>query len=36
MFIFFPTNHAVYENMWKNEVQPDRPQMTIQCPLHAG
>jgi len=23
---FFP---AVYEKMWKNTVQPDRPQMTI-------
>jgi hypothetical protein len=31
-------NRAVYE-MWKNMVEPDRPQMTIQndaCALHAG
>jgi hypothetical protein len=27
--IFFPENHAVYEIMWKNIVEPDRPQMTI-------
>jgi hypothetical protein len=26
---FFPENPAVYELMWKNMVQPDRPQMTI-------
>jgi len=25
-----PENHAVYEIMWKNMVQPDRPQMTTQ------
>jgi hypothetical protein len=25
---FFITNHAIYEIMWKNIVQPDRPQMT--------
>ena len=32
-------NCAVYEIMWKNMVEPDRPQMTIQygaCPSHAG
>ena len=32
-------NHAAYEIMWKNDVQPDRPQVTIQhgaCHLHAG
>jgi hypothetical protein len=23
---FFPENHAVYEIMWKNVVQPDRQQ----------
>jgi hypothetical protein len=28
--IFFD-NFAVYEIMWKNSVQPDRPQMTILC-----
>jgi hypothetical protein len=27
--IFFPENRAVYEIMWKNMVEPDRPQMTI-------
>jgi hypothetical protein len=26
---FFFENRAVYEIMWKNNVQPDRPQMTI-------
>ena len=26
---FFFENHAVYEVMWKNIVDPDRPQMTI-------
>jgi hypothetical protein len=26
---FFLENRAVYETMWKNMVQPDRPQMTI-------
>ena len=26
---FFPENRAVYEIMWKNLVQRDRPQMTI-------
>ena len=29
MFNKFPLeNHAVYEIMWKNIVQPDRPKMT--------
>jgi len=27
--VFFSENRAVYEIMWKNIVQPDRPQMTI-------
>ena len=27
---FFPENRAVYEVMWKNMVQPDRSQMTVQ------
>ena len=27
--IFFFENCAVYEIMWKNVVEPDRPQMTI-------
>jgi hypothetical protein len=26
---FFFENHAVHEIMWKNIVEPDRPQMTI-------
>jgi hypothetical protein len=26
---FFPENPAVYEIMWINTVDPDRPQMTI-------
>jgi hypothetical protein len=26
---FFSENHAVYETMWKNMVQLDRPQMII-------
>ena len=28
---FFFEIHAVYEIMWKNIVQPDRPQMTLWC-----
>ena len=27
-----PTNRAVYEVMWKNTVQPGRPEMTIYVP----
>jgi len=27
--VFFFENHAVYEIMWKNMVQSDKPQMTI-------
>ena len=27
--IFFFEKHAVYEIMWKNMVQPDKPHMTI-------
>jgi hypothetical protein len=26
---FFSENHAVYEIMWKNMVEPERPHMTI-------
>jgi hypothetical protein len=26
----FPENHAVYEIMWHNMVEPDRPQLTVQ------
>ena len=36
---FFPENRAVYGVMWKNTVEPDRPQMAIQygaCALRAG
>jgi hypothetical protein len=35
----FPKIMLFYEIMWKNMVQPDRLQMTIQysaCSLHAG
>jgi len=35
----FSENHAIYEIMWRNMVQPDRPQVTIQhgvCALNAG
>jgi hypothetical protein len=37
----FPENHAVCYTIWKNTVQPDRLQMTIQevqkrCNVHAG
>ena len=28
-FFFLFENHAVYEIMWKNMVELDRPQMTI-------
>jgi hypothetical protein len=28
-YIFFFENQAVYEIMWKNTVQPDRPEITI-------
>jgi hypothetical protein len=30
----FSENLAIYEIMWKNMVEPDRPDMTIR--LHAG
>ena len=26
---FLPENHTVYEIMWKNMVEPERPQVTI-------
>ena len=26
---FFPENHAIYEIIWKNVVQPQRPQITM-------
>jgi hypothetical protein len=28
--VTFSKNRAVYEKMWKNLVQPDRPQMTME------
>jgi hypothetical protein len=35
---FFSENPAVYEIMWKNIVEPDRPQMATYsaCTLRAG
>jgi hypothetical protein len=27
--VTFSENHAFYEIMWENMVEPDRPQMTI-------
>jgi hypothetical protein len=27
--VFFSENRAVYDMMWKNAVQPERPQMKI-------
>ena len=32
---FFSEKRVVYETMWKNILQPDRPHMTIQCMLNA-
>jgi len=35
----FPENRAVGETMWKNMVEPDRPQVTIYygaCAFNAG
>jgi hypothetical protein len=37
--VFFFEKRAVYEIMWKNVVEADRPQMTIKCgtcALRAG
>jgi hypothetical protein len=28
---FFSEHHDIYETMWKNNIEPDKPQMTIQC-----
>jgi len=28
---FFFLNHAIYEVMWKNMVEPDKPEMAIWC-----
>jgi len=33
--VFFSENRAVYEIMWKNVVELDRPQMTIRRMLIA-
>jgi hypothetical protein len=27
--LFFYKNPTIYETMWKNVVEPDRPQMTV-------
>ena len=32
-FITFQENRAVYDIMWKNVVEPERPQMTIRRPV---
>jgi hypothetical protein len=29
MTFFFPENHAIYDIMWKNIVEPAGPQMTV-------
>jgi hypothetical protein len=29
VIIFFPQIRAFYEIMWKNVLQPDRPQITV-------
>jgi hypothetical protein len=26
---FFSENHAIHEIIWKNMIQPDRPQITL-------
>jgi hypothetical protein len=39
LFSIFFLNLVFYEMMWKNMVQPDRPQMAMlhgACALHAG
>ena len=28
-FFFRPESRAIYEILWENTVQPDRPQMTL-------
>jgi len=33
--ITFFLNHAIYEIMWKNAVEPDTPNMTIYHSLNA-
>jgi hypothetical protein len=37
--VFFFENRTIYEIMWKNTVEPERPHMTVYygaCALHAG
>jgi len=39
--IFFSENRAIYEIMWENMVEPDRPQRQYnavqkRCDLHTG
>jgi len=34
--IFFPQNCAIYEVMWKNVVEPDKPEMAIWCMCFAA
>jgi hypothetical protein len=37
--LLFFENHAVYEVMWENTVETDKPKLTIQygtCAVHAG
>jgi len=29
IYIYININYAVYEMMWKNDAEPDRPPMTI-------
>jgi hypothetical protein len=36
---FFSEDFSIYELMWKNMLEADRPQVTVQygaCALHAG
>jgi len=36
---FFLENNGIYEIMWENIVETDRPRMTVQygsCAFHAG
>jgi hypothetical protein len=33
---FFSENHAIYEIMWKNIVEPIRPQVTIKYGAYAS
>ena len=33
---FFPENRADFEVIWKNVVEPEKPQMASTCDLYAG